>query len=56
MMGIDQARAGDGGVVSTYQQKKEEEEKKKAEGPDLFQSKESSLKVKVPDGWKVGKG
>lgn len=55
-MGIDQARAGDGGIVSTYQQKKEEEEKERAEGPDLFQSKESPLQVKVPDGWKVRRG
>lgn len=54
MMGIDQARAGEG-IVSSYKKKKDEEEEKMAESPDLFQSKEEKLKVQIPDGWREAK-
>jgi hypothetical protein len=48
VLNIDQARAGGEGMLSSAKKRKEEEA---AEGPDLFQTKEQKVKVKVPDGW-----
>lgn len=48
MMNIDQARAGGEGMLSSAKKRKKEE---MAEGPDLFQSKEQKVQIKVPEGW-----
>jgi hypothetical protein len=47
MMNLDQARAGGEGMISV--KKKDEEDM--TEGPDLFQSKEQKVQIKVPEGW-----
>lgn len=49
MMSIDQSRAGGEGMISSS--KKEDEKEDMTEGPDLFQSKEQKVKIKVPEGW-----
>lgn len=48
MMNIDQARAGGEGMLSSAKKRKEEEV---AEGPDLFQTQEQKVKLKIPEGW-----
>lgn len=47
-MNIDQARAGGEGMISKKDQKKKEKE-----GPPIFESGDSPVKLSVPEGWKA---
>ncbi len=48
MMNIDQARAGGEGSIS-----KKDTKKKMKDGPPIFESEDSPVKLSVPDGWKA---
>lgn len=47
-MNIDQARAGGEGMVS-----KKDTKKKMKDGPPIFESGDSPVKLAIPDGWKT---
>ena len=51
MMNIDQARAGGEGSISKEDTKKKK--KKMKDGPPIFESEDSPVKLSVPEGWKA---